>query len=140
MKAMTTSLMLLMCATGVSDARGYRGYRAGEKMVQYSTAWPMPKRSEPHPSPDLDATQTSTNIRLRKTYRLYRTPKSPHLHSTTSQWPGQYFELHCGPKRSRELMLCPCRMRAPGLYRRNNVPDWQRLHQRHDGLRQWDKV
>lgn len=29
----------------------------------------------------------------------------------------------------------------PGLYRKNNVPAWQRLHQNHhDGLRQWDKV
>ncbi|EGP88951.1 unnamed protein product [Zymoseptoria tritici ST99CH_1A5] len=27
----------------------------------------------------------------------------------------------------------------PGLYRRNNVPDWQKLHQAHDGVRQWDK-
>ena len=29
----------------------------------------------------------------------------------------------------------------PGMYRANNVPKWQRLHQNHeDGLRQWDKV
>ncbi|PNS17989.1 hypothetical protein CAC42_3948 [Sphaceloma murrayae] len=27
----------------------------------------------------------------------------------------------------------------PGLNRRNNVPDWQRLHQNHDGVRQWNK-
>ncbi|KXS98776.1 hypothetical protein AC578_9044 [Pseudocercospora eumusae] len=27
----------------------------------------------------------------------------------------------------------------PGLYRKNNVPAWQRLHQTHDGVRQWDK-
>lgn len=29
---------------------------------------------------------------------------------------------------------------APGLYRRNNVPSWQRLHQAHDGVRSWNKV
>jgi hypothetical protein len=28
----------------------------------------------------------------------------------------------------------------PGLHRKNNVPAWQRLHQNHDGLRQWQKV
>lgn len=28
----------------------------------------------------------------------------------------------------------------PGLYRKNNVPAWQKLHQTHDGLRQWQKV
>ena len=28
----------------------------------------------------------------------------------------------------------------PGLFRKNNVPEWQRLHQNHDGLRQWEKV
>jgi len=28
----------------------------------------------------------------------------------------------------------------PGLLRKNNVPEWQRLHQNHDGLRQWQKV
>ena len=28
----------------------------------------------------------------------------------------------------------------PGLNRANNVPAWQRLHQNHDGLRQWQKV
>ncbi|KAM0695758.1 hypothetical protein Q7P36_004240 [Cladosporium allicinum] len=27
----------------------------------------------------------------------------------------------------------------PGLYRKNNVPAWQKLHQTHDGLRQWQK-
>ncbi|GAB7351514.1 hypothetical protein MBLNU459_g2157t1 [Dothideomycetes sp. NU459] len=27
----------------------------------------------------------------------------------------------------------------PGLYRRNAVPDWQRLHQQHDGVRSWNK-
>ncbi|GAB7328173.1 hypothetical protein MBLNU13_g00200t1 [Cladosporium sp. NU13] len=27
----------------------------------------------------------------------------------------------------------------PGLHRKNNVPAWQRLHQNHDGLRQWQK-
>ncbi|KAF2725363.1 hypothetical protein K431DRAFT_300249 [Polychaeton citri CBS 116435] len=27
----------------------------------------------------------------------------------------------------------------PGLYRANHVPFWQRLHQNHDGVRQWDK-
>ncbi|KAK5008278.1 hypothetical protein LTR28_004206 [Elasticomyces elasticus] len=27
----------------------------------------------------------------------------------------------------------------PGLYRANNVPKWQRIHQTHDGLRQWEK-
>ncbi|EME45851.1 hypothetical protein DOTSEDRAFT_23824 [Dothistroma septosporum NZE10] len=27
----------------------------------------------------------------------------------------------------------------PGLYRKNNVPVWQRMHQNHDGVRQWDK-
>ncbi|KAK3051581.1 hypothetical protein LTR09_007236 [Extremus antarcticus] len=27
----------------------------------------------------------------------------------------------------------------PGLYRQNNVPKWQKIHQAHDGLRQWDK-
>ncbi|KAJ6261362.1 hypothetical protein TWF696_003921 [Orbilia brochopaga] len=25
------------------------------------------------------------------------------------------------------------------VYRQNNVPEWQRLHQRHDGLRTWVK-
>ncbi|KAF2454054.1 hypothetical protein BDY21DRAFT_353920 [Lineolata rhizophorae] len=24
-------------------------------------------------------------------------------------------------------------------YRENNVPKWQRIHQTHDGLRQWEK-
>lgn len=28
----------------------------------------------------------------------------------------------------------------PGMYRQNNVPHWQRMHQTHDGLRQWEKV
>ena len=28
----------------------------------------------------------------------------------------------------------------PGLNRPNNVPHWQRLHQTHDGVRQWNKV
>ncbi|KAM3416431.1 hypothetical protein BST61_g8026 [Cercospora zeina] len=27
----------------------------------------------------------------------------------------------------------------PGMYRKNNVPAWQRLHQAHDGVRQWNK-
>nr|POF22279.1 hypothetical protein CFP56_36364 [Quercus suber] len=27
----------------------------------------------------------------------------------------------------------------PGLHKKNTVPWWQRLHQNHDGLRQWDK-
>jgi len=27
-----------------------------------------------------------------------------------------------------------------GMYRKNNVPHWQRVHQTHDGLRQWQKV
>ncbi|GAB7359649.1 hypothetical protein MBLNU230_g6828t1 [Neophaeotheca triangularis] len=27
----------------------------------------------------------------------------------------------------------------PGLYRKNTVPAWQRIHQTHDGLRQWQK-
>ncbi|OQN95901.1 hypothetical protein B0A48_17738 [Cryoendolithus antarcticus] len=27
----------------------------------------------------------------------------------------------------------------PGLNRVNNVPAWQRLHQNHDGVRQWNK-
>ncbi|QIW95612.1 hypothetical protein AMS68_001130 [Peltaster fructicola] len=27
----------------------------------------------------------------------------------------------------------------PGLYRKNNVPHWQRLHQSNDGLRQWQR-
>ena len=26
------------------------------------------------------------------------------------------------------------------MYRQNNVPAWQRLHQTHDGVRQWNKV
>ncbi|KAL1311590.1 hypothetical protein AAFC00_001706 [Neodothiora populina] len=30
-------------------------------------------------------------------------------------------------------------LNAPGLFRRNNVPAWQRLHQAHDGVRQWNK-
>ncbi|KAH9837420.1 Isocitrate lyase [Teratosphaeria destructans] len=30
-------------------------------------------------------------------------------------------------------------MQFPGLYRKNNVPHWQRVHQAHDGLRQWQK-
>ncbi|THV76556.1 hypothetical protein D6D13_04652 [Aureobasidium pullulans] len=30
-------------------------------------------------------------------------------------------------------------LNSPGLYRRNNVPHWQRMHQTHDGLRQWQK-
>lgn len=31
-------------------------------------------------------------------------------------------------------------MNFPGLNARNDVPKWQRLHQTHDGLRQWEKV
>ncbi|EMF13288.1 uncharacterized protein SEPMUDRAFT_148638 [Sphaerulina musiva SO2202] len=27
----------------------------------------------------------------------------------------------------------------PGMYRQNNVPAWQRLHQAHDGVRTWNK-
>ncbi|GAB1729911.1 hypothetical protein NU195Hw_g3259t1 [Hortaea werneckii] len=44
-----------------------------------------------------------------------------------------------------DTMRAAMRLRAaapqfPGLYRKNNVPAWQRLHQNHhDGLRQWDK-
>ncbi|KAM0712090.1 hypothetical protein Q7P37_011184 [Cladosporium fusiforme] len=30
-------------------------------------------------------------------------------------------------------------MNFPGLYRANRVPAWQKLHQTHDGLRQWQK-
>ncbi|KAH0288528.1 hypothetical protein M436DRAFT_78521 [Aureobasidium namibiae CBS 147.97] len=30
-------------------------------------------------------------------------------------------------------------LNSPGLHRRNNVPHWQRVHQTHDGLRQWQK-
>ncbi|KAF2482688.1 hypothetical protein BDY17DRAFT_251461 [Neohortaea acidophila] len=30
-------------------------------------------------------------------------------------------------------------MNFPGLNARNDVPKWQRLHQTHDGLRQWEK-
>lgn len=30
-------------------------------------------------------------------------------------------------------------LNSPGLHRRNNVPQWQRMHQTHDGLRQWQK-
>lgn len=33
-----------------------------------------------------------------------------------------------------------CSINFPGLYRQNKVPAWQRLHQNHDGLRQWQKV
>lgn len=36
--------------------------------------------------------------------------------------------------------LTPGRVPFPGLYRRNNVAAWQRLHQQHDGLRSWQKV
>ena len=37
--------------------------------------------------------------------------------------------------------MLPHRMPTfPGMYRRNNVPHWQRLHQEHDGIRQWNKV
>jgi hypothetical protein len=32
------------------------------------------------------------------------------------------------------------RINFPGLYRQNNVPKWQQIHQTHDGLRQWQKV
>jgi len=31
------------------------------------------------------------------------------------------------------------RFNFPGVYRQNNVPAWQRLHQQHDGIRQWNK-
>ncbi|KAK5108468.1 hypothetical protein LTR62_008286 [Meristemomyces frigidus] len=32
------------------------------------------------------------------------------------------------------------KIQFPGLYRANNVPHWQRVHQNHaDGVRQWNK-
>ena len=37
------------------------------------------------------------------------------------------------------LLTSPHSLNSPGLYRRNNVPHWQRMHQTHDGLRQWQK-
>ena len=41
---------------------------------------------------------------------------------------------HTNSKRSSAMP------KFPGLFRKNNVPEWQRLHQNHDGLRQWEKV
>ena len=37
------------------------------------------------------------------------------------------------------LLTSSSSLNSPGLYRRNNVPHWQRVHQTHDGLRQWQK-
>ncbi|CAD0091121.1 unnamed protein product, partial [Aureobasidium mustum] len=37
------------------------------------------------------------------------------------------------------LLTSSSSLNSPGLYRRNNVPHWQRMHQTHDGLRQWQK-
>lgn len=66
--------------------------------------------------------------------------------------------IHLHNGRVRQLSLCPAARRvavaaldgtrwltssrslnSPGLHRRNNVPHWQRVHQTHDGLRQWQK-
>jgi len=41
--------------------------------------------------------------------------------------------------RCPRLLTSPHSLNSPGLYRRNNVPHWQRMHQTHDGLRQWQK-
>jgi hypothetical protein len=37
------------------------------------------------------------------------------------------------------LLTSSSSLNSPGLHRRNNVPQWQRMHQTHDGLRQWQK-
>lgn len=66
--------------------------------------------------------------------------------------------IHLHNGRVRQFFLCPAArcvaarapdgtrwltssrsLNSPGLHRRNNVPHWQRVHQTHDGLRQWQK-
>ncbi|KAF2862083.1 hypothetical protein K470DRAFT_275691 [Piedraia hortae CBS 480.64] len=39
----------------------------------------------------------------------------------------------------RTTVMRSAGMKFPGLYRPNRVPEWQRLFQNHDGVRQWNK-
>jgi hypothetical protein len=54
---------------------------------------------------------------------------------------GKHISAPGGLNGFTELMVTTYRLPSfPGLNKANTVPHWQRLHQAHDGVRQWDKV
>jgi hypothetical protein len=90
-------------------------------------------------------TQRRRRSPARSCYRLaVFTTQSPLNQS--SKWLGSSIvplrdqtACRCARPDGATLLTSSSSLNSPGLYRRNNVPHWQRMHQTHDGLRQWQK-